>query len=416
MAILFATAPFNGLSEAIYSSRSRVFDLSFMDNPYPASAVTQRSTRLAFLIAGFSGAAWAPIIPYVKLRCGLTDAHLGLLLLCLGVGSIVAMPVAGSLAGRFGCRWIIAVATLAVCCSLPVLSSSDVMPLLAVALTIFGAGVGSIDCVVNVQAVIVERACQKTMMSGFHGLFSVGGLLGAIGVSSLLSLGFSPLQASFVVVLLLLSACLALPGLLTGRTQSETGPVFPFPQGIVLTIGAMCFIVFLAEGAAIDWSAVFLTTVRHVEVRYTGLGYVAFASTMTIGRLLGDRLVRHISGRVLVTGGSLLAALGMLLVTMIPVWQMTLLGYALVGAGCANVVPVLYSAVGRQTFMPEHLAVSAITTLGYSGILAGPAALGFVAQSTNLPFALGSVGMLLVFVTVMGLVLPQVLINGEPPK
>ncbi|MDI6652994.1 hypothetical protein QMA67_08565 [Gluconobacter japonicus] len=88
----------------------------------------------------------------------------------------------------------------------------------------------------------------------------------------------------------------------------------------------------------------------------------------------------------------------------------------LLSAGCANVVPVLYSAVGRQTFMPEHLAVSAITTLGYSGILAGPAALGFVAQSTNLPFALGSVGVLLAFVTVMGLVLPQVLINGEPPK
>ncbi|WP_086640278.1 MFS transporter [Acetobacter tropicalis] len=388
--------------------------MSLINNPHPASARAQRATRLAFLIAGFSGAAWAPIIPYVKLRCGLTDAHLGLLLLCLGMGSIVAMPIAGSLAGRFGCRWIIAVASLAVCCSLPVLSSSDVMPLLAVALTVFGAGVGSIDCVVNVQAVIVERACQKTMMSGFHGLFSVGGLLGAIGVSSLLSFGFSPLQASFaVVMLLMLSARLALSGLLTGRTHSETGPVFAFPHGIVLTIGVMCFIVFLAEGAAIDWSAVFLTTVRHVEVRYTGLGYVAFASTMTVGRLLGDRLVCHIPGRVLVTGGSLLAALGMLLVTMVPVWQMTLLGYALVGAGCANVVPVLYSTVGRQTFMPEHLAVSAITTLGYSGILVGPAALGFVAQSVSLPFALGSVGVLLVFVTVMGLMLPQSLINGE---
>ena len=178
----------------------------------------------------------------------------------------------------------------------------------------------------------------------------------------------------------------------------------------------MCFIVFLAEGAAIDWSAVFLATVRHVEMRYTGLGYVAFASTMTVGRLLGDRLVRHISGRALVTGGSLLAAMGMFLVTMFPVWQLALLGYSLVGAGCANVVPVLYSAVGRQTFMPEHLAVSAITTLGYSGILVGPAALGFVAQSANLPIALGSVGVLLIFVALMGLILPQALISGETSR
>ena len=391
--------------------------MSLMGNPHPASVRAQHSTRLAFLIAGFSGAAWAPIIPYVKLRCGLTDAHLGLLLLCLGMGSIIAMPIAGSLAGRFGCRWIIAMATLAVCCALPVLASSDFMPFLVAALIIFGAGVGSIDCVVNVQAVVVERACQKTMMSGFHGLFSVGGLLGAVGVSSLLSLGFTPTQASLVVVVLLfLSACLALSGLLTGRTSSDAGTAFALPHGIVLIIGIMCFIVFLAEGAAIDWSAVFLATVRHVEMRYTGLGYVAFASTMTVGRLLGDRLVRHIPGRMLVVGGSLLAAMGMFLVTMFPVWQLTLVGYALVGAGCANVVPVLYSAVGRQTFMPEHLAVSAITTLGYSGILVGPAALGFVAQSANLPIALGSVGVLLIFVALMGLILPQALISGETSR
>ncbi|KGB26803.1 putative transporter [Acetobacter pomorum] len=388
-----------------------------MDNSRPTSALAQRSTRLAFLIAGFSGAAWAPLIPYVKLRCGLTDAHLGLLLLCLGMGSIIAMPVAGSLAGRFGCRWIIAIATLSVCCTLPVLASSDFMPFLVAALAIFGAGVGSIDCVINVQAVIVERACQKTMMSGFHGLFSVGGLLGAISVSGLLGFGFSPMQASlFVIALLFLSGGLALPGLLTGRTSSGDELAFAMPHGIVLAIGIMCCIVFLAEGAAIDWSAVLLTTARHVNMRYTGLGYVAFASTMTIGRLLGDWLVRHIPGRVLVTGGSLLAALGMLLVAGVPVWQITLLGYALVGAGCANVVPVLYSAIGRQAFMPEHLAVSAITTLGYSGILVGPAALGFVAQIISLPFALGVISILLAVVAIMGIVLPRALISADRTK
>lgn len=394
---------------------NRVLNLRLMDSPNPASLKAQHATRLAFFSAGFSGAAWAPIIPYVKSRCELTDAHLGLLLLCLGMGSIVAMPIAGSLAGRFGCRWIIAFATLAVCCSLPVLASSAFLPGLVIALTVFGAGVGSIDCVVSVQAIIVERASQKTMMSGFHGLFSVGGLLGAMGVSTLLGLGLSPVQASLaVVLLLLLGGGLALPGLLTGRSSSGKGPAFAVPHGIVLIIGIMCFIVFLAEGSAIDWSAVFLATVRHVDMRYTGLGYVAFASTMTIGRLLGDWLVRGVPGRMLITGGSLLAASGMLLVAAIPLWQVTLLGYALVGAGCANVVPVLYSAVGRQTFMPEHLAVSAITTLGYSGILVGPAALGFVAQAASLPFALGIVGVFLGGVAAGGMILPKALINGDP--
>lgn len=388
--------------------------MSLLDNPLPASTQAQRSTRLAFLIAGFAGAAWAPIIPYVKLRCGLTDAHLGLLLLCLGMGSIIAMPIAGGLAGRLGCRWIVAFSTLAVCCVLPVLATSSSVPLLAVALTIFGAGIGSVDCVINVQAILVERACQRTMMSGFHGLFSVGGLSGATGVSTLLSLGLSPtIACSAVSVLILLGGILALPGLFTSHTSSGDNQPFAIPHGVVLIIGIMCFIVFLAEGAAIDWSAVFLATIRHVDVRYTGLGYVAFACTMTAGRLLGDHLVRRVPGRALVTAGSLLGALGMLLIATVPVWQLTLFGYAMVGAGCANIVPVLYSTVGRQKLMPEHLAVSAVTTLGYAGILLGPAALGFIAQTLNLPFALGTVGVLLMVVALSGMILPRALINGE---
>ncbi|MFT8642727.1 MAG: hypothetical protein ABF751_12475 [Acetobacter orientalis] len=252
------------------------------------------------------------------------------------------------------------------------------------------------------------------MMSGFHGLFSVGGLLGAVAVSSLLSLGFSPeITSVSVAALLVLSAILALPGLLTGRTNAEESASFVLPHGVVFAIGMMCFIVFLTEGAAIDWSAVFLATVRHIDVRYTGLGYVGFACTMTLGRLFGDYLVNRVSGRFLVAGGSLLAAFGMLLITVVPIWQLTLFGYALVGAGCSNVVPILYSAVGRQRYMPEHLAVSAITTLGYSGILAGPAVLGFITQITDLPLALAIVGGLLAVVSVMGMLIPATLLQNR---
>jgi len=396
------------------NSLQRNSHVASLKNPQADSNLAQYSTRIAFLIAGFAGAAWAPIIPYVKLRCGLDDAHLGLLLLCLGAGSIVSMPVAGSLAGRYGCRWIIAIATLAICAALPVLASSASILLVAIALIVFGAGVGTIDCVVNVQAVIVERACRRTMMSGFHGLFSVGGLLGAVGVSSLLSLGLSPAIASVSVAsLLVLSGIFALPGLLTGPANSEESAVFVLPHGVVLAIGIMCFIVFLTEGSAIDWSAVFLATARRVDMRYTGLGYVAFACTMTVGRLLGDYLVNRVSGHLLVTGGSLLAAFGMLLIAVVPVWQITLLGYALVGGGCSNVVPILYSAVGRQRYMPEHLAVSAITTLGYAGILAGPAALGFIAQITDLSFSLAIVGGLLAIVSIMGMLIPRTLLQNR---
>ena len=159
------------------------------------------------------------------------------------------------------------------------------------------------------------------------------------------------------------------------------------PRGVVLLIGALAFVLFLAEGAVLDWSAVFLTSVRHMDAAYAGLGYAAFAATMTAGRLAGDRIVDRLGPRRVVLTGGLCAAAGFVASVAAPSWQAALGGYALVGVGCANIVPVLFSAVGRQTAMPENVAVPAITTLGYAGILAGPAGIGFVAHLTSLPTA-----------------------------
>jgi MFS family permease len=145
----------------------------------------------------------------------------------------------------------------------------------------------------------------------------------------------------------------------------------------------------------LDWSALFLTSVRNIDASQAGLGYTAFAITMTIGRLTGDRMVRYFGGRTLVMLGSLAAAAGLALATLVPSWQAALLGYALVGAGCSNIVPVMYTAVGRQKAMPEAVAVVAITTMGYSGILVGPAFIGFLADATSLSVAFLTLAILL---------------------
>lgn len=365
----------------------------------------QMSTRVAFFIAGVGIAAWAPLVPYAKARAGLDEGTLGLLLLCLGVGSILAMPMAGLLATRFGCRRVAVGGTLLICAALPLLATVTSIPALTVALFMFGAGLGTVDSTVNLQAVIVEKASGKTMMSGFHGLFSLGGIVGAAGVSALLGLGISPLGATLVVIVLLLAALAkAAPHLLPYGSESS-GPAFAVPHGIVLFIGGMCFIVFLAEGAALDWSAVFLAQERGIDTAYAGLGYAAFALTMTVGRLTGDRIVRRLGAtRVIVFGGTTAAA-GLCLATFAPGWELALVGYALLGAGCSNIVPVLYTAVGKQTVMPESIAVPAITTLGYAGILAGPALIGFIAHASSLSFAFGLMALLLVAVAIGGKVL-----------
>jgi MFS family permease len=363
------------------------------------------STRIAFFIAGFGIAAWAPLVPYAKARAGLDEGTLGLLLLCLGVGSILAMPLAGILASRFGCRRVTAGGTLLICAALPLLATVSTIPALIAVLFMFGAGLGTVDSTVNLQAVIVERASGKNMMSGFHGLFSLGGIVGAAGVSGLLGLGISPLGATLVVIVMLLIALAkAVPHLLPYGSESS-GPAFAVPHGIVLFIGGMCFIVFLAEGAALDWSAVFLAQERGIDTAYAGLGYAAFALTMTAGRLTGDKIVRRLGAtRVMVFGG-LTAAAGLFLATFAPSWEAALVGYALLGAGCSNIVPVLYTAVGKQTVMPESIAVPAITTLGYAGILAGPAVIGFIAHGSSLSFAFALMAVLLVAVAIGGKVL-----------
>lgn len=347
--------------------------------------------------------AWAPLVPLAKARATLDEQTLGLLLLCLGGGSIVAMPLAGGLIARFGCRRVLIVSVAAMCATLPLLATLSSIPRLFATLFVFGAGVGAIDCAINVQAIIVERASGRPLMSGFHGLFSVGGIAGAASVTALLSAGATPLAATLAVVVLIVAAMVkAAPGLLATGAAAQ-GPFFAMPRGVVLFLGIMCFVVFLTEGAMLDWSAVFLTSVRRMDPAHAGLGYAAFSATMTIGRLTGDAIVRRFGPRRVVSVGGVTAAIGLALATIVPAWEAALLGYALVGAGCSNIVPVMFTSVGRQTIMPESLAVPAITTLGYAGILAGPAFIGFLADATSLSVALLTIAVLMVGVAAGGL-------------
>ncbi len=363
----------------------------------------QRSTRAAFFVAGFGMAAWAPLVPYAKDRLAIDEGTLGLLLLCLGAGSIATMPLAGALAARFGCRRAIWAASLIICIALPLLATAGTVPLLAASLMLFGAGVGTVDVVINIQAVIVERAAGRAMMSGFHGLFSVGGIAGAAGVSAMLWSVGSPLFATLCVAGLIVVVLLIFGPTLLPYGGSRDGPVFALPRGAVLLIGGLCFISFLAEGAMLDWSALILTDLHGVNPVRSGLGYAVFSVAMTAGRLSGDRIVHSLGGRLVLLCGGTCAAAGIVLAVLASGELSTLAGFALVGLGASNIVPVLYSALGRQSAMPANLAVSAVTTLGYSGILTGPAGIGFVAHAAGLPAAfLGVAALLLIIAACSG--------------
>jgi predicted MFS family arabinose efflux permease len=348
-----------------------------------------------FFVIGFAAGAWAPLVPFAKQRLALGDGALGLLLVSLGVGSIVAMPLAGALAARVGCRRVLVIAAMAACLALPVLATSSSVALIAAALFLFGVGIGSLDCVINVQAIAVERDAGRAMMSGFHALYSLGGFAGAGAVSALVGLSAPLLVVSLTVsILMALATAASAPGLMSRRADEHHAP-YVVPRGAVLVIGVFCFVIFLAEGSALDWSAVFLRSERHVAPAGAGLGYVAFAIAMTSGRLVGDRVVTRLGLRPVVVSGALVAAVGLAIATLSPGAVAPVIGYALLGAGCSNIVPALFTAIGRQSDMSEAQAVPAVSVLGYAGILAGPAGIGLVAGATSLTAALLAVaGML----------------------
>lgn len=359
----------------------------------------QLATRIIFLIAGTGVSTWAPLVPYAKSRLDVSDAALGGLLLFLGLGSLIAMPLTGALVGKQGCKRVIVCSSLIVMLLLPFMATLASPVALAIALMLFGGAIGTLDVAMNIQAVEVEKAAERTMMSGFHGFYSVGGIAGAGLVSAMLWLGLPPLQAVLAMVILLLLLLLGSQRwLLTERAHQQDTPLFVVPRGWVLFLGLLCFILFLTEGAVLDWSALLLTQERQMPAAQAGLGYAVFSIAMSIGRLTGDRIVSRFSNRLVLAGGCLCAALGVLLLISVDNVAIALLSFLLIGFGAANTVPILFSAAGRQTAMPVNMAISAMTTIGYAGILAGPALIGFVAHGFSLVTAFAAIVVLLVAV------------------
>jgi predicted MFS family arabinose efflux permease len=360
------------------------------------------STLLSFLLCGIAVSSWAPMVPLAKQRTGLNEAGLGLILLAMGAGAIIAMPFVGPVIQKKGSRKIIFVSSIVTAATLPFLTIVDTPALLAVALFIFGASLGCLDVSMNAQAVVVQEKVKRHVMSSFHGMFSLGGLSGAMIFGLLLLLHISPfISAVIISVALIVLAILFNKNFLDHPGSDEAASFsFRFPKGPVLLLGIFCFIVFLAEGALLDWSALFLRFNRGFGISMAGVGYAVFSVSMAIMRFTGDNLVHKYGPQKMVLWGGLLAAAGLLIAIVMPWKGISLFGFLLIGIGAANIVPVLFSAAGKAGKTSPELALAAVTTMGYAGQIAGPALIGFAAQLFTLPVALGILAVPLIVVAV----------------
>ena len=352
------------------------------------------ATRAFFFIGGFGSASWAPLVPVLRERLAIGDDVLGLLLLCIGIGSLATMPLSGALSARLGCRRVLVATGILFACTLLAVTLVDSLWTAVPVILVFGALMGCLDVVINVAAVIVEKGIGRRIMSGMHAFWSLGGFVGAglygvwVGVLGLTAFQSTAIAAGIVLALTVGFGRNLIP------YGGGGGSLIAIPRGIVVFVGITAFIAFLSEGSVMDWSGVYLTAVRGMDLALAGVGFSVFSAAMLTMRFLGDRVVQRIGQRPVAVGGALLTLVGILLIMFAPVDALLYFGFFAIGIGSANIVPVFFSLMGRQNVMPIGTAVSAVSTMGYLGILAGPAAIGFISSATNLQTAFGMLAVL----------------------
>ncbi len=339
-----------------------------------------------FFVNGLGLGLWAGHVPALQATHGLGKAELGLALLGMALGAVLAMPLTGPATARWGSRRCVVAAGIVygVALSMPFAASGPVM--LAAAMLLLGGANGAMDVAMNTQASTIERAYGRPIMSSFHAFFSIGGLVGALlaggliagGVPPVLGMGFAGLGIAAATVLA--GRCLLAGG-------DEGGHAFSLPSRAALAVGVLALLAMMAEGAVLDWSAVYLASDTGATAAAATIGYAAFSATMTLGRLTGDRVVRRLGPGLALALSATLAGIAMLL-ALTGGTAMGILGFGLAGLGLANAVPILFSAGARLPGVAPGVGVAMVATLGYAGFLLGPPLIGVTAEATGLRWAL----------------------------
>jgi predicted MFS family arabinose efflux permease len=343
-----------------------------------------------FFVNGAAIGVWVAQIPFVQDRFGLAKSTLGLILLTMSIGVIVALPIMGQAVVRLGSARAVRLGGTVCCLMVPLPLLAPEPYLLPLALLAFGAAAASMDVSMNAHGSAIEGRLGKPIMSSLHAGWSFGGFAGAAGVAAATGAGVDPRLQNSVAAVLLLVLLLAFVTSLGPGSATAAGERFQLPSRAVVLMAVLCFLTMVTEGAMADWGGVYLRGDLGASAGVAAAAFAAFAAGMTVGRLTGDLINERIGATRLLRGGSALAAiaLGTLLVLATPL--VALLGLVLVGIGVANGVPLLFSAAGGGGVETSGPSIAAVSSMGSLGFLVGPPFIGFLAEATSLPLALTS--------------------------
>jgi fucose permease len=350
----------------------------------------RRATRLQFLLLGIAAGTWGTHIPSVRAQYSLSDATLSIVLLAAAVGTVSALFVAGTVIARIGARNAVAAFGLAMGLSLCFVLEYPGMLALVAAMVLFGASMSLFDVAVNTEGSELETLVGRPVMSNLHGMYSVGGMLGAGLTFVLLEMRVGTRPQLFIV-----GGCLAAVAIVASRAMLEThasadgdAKHFAWPKGVLLLIGLLVFAGMTAEGVLYDWSVLYLANDLGMPQARAALGYATFTASMAFARFGGDELRARFSERAVLRCSAAVAAIAMAVVLLSAKEWVAFVGLAAAGAGLAPVAPILFNAATRVPGVSRAAAIASVTAIGYSGFLVGPPIVGSVATMSSLTIAL----------------------------
>lgn len=361
-----------------------------------------------FLANGFVMGAWAPQIPLLMPRHGVTESVLGLLILVLGLGAVSAMLFAGRLISLYGGRKVLSLFALALIPVLPMVVFSSNLWVLALFMAVFGAMAGCMDVAMNAQAVEIERRLHKAIMSSSHGFWSLGGFIGGSAGAWVIAHWGSEVQSLLTAGVVAMVVLAAMPFLLpdaphapVAETAAAPGTKL-FPKDFhVWLLGFLALFSMVPEGAVLDWAAIYLQKEMGSDVFVSGLAFAFFAGAMAVMRFLGDTVRNRLGAIRTLRLSGLLGAAGLMGGALAPYDWVAVASFAVAGLGVANMVPILFSAAGNHPRLPPATAISIVSMVGYCGILVAPSTIGFLAEHAGFRPTYAGLALILVVVALL---------------
>jgi MFS family permease len=380
-------------------------DMSVLSTRTPRTALSRArwATRAQFLNLGFVAGVWGVHVPSIKSHYALDERALAGVLLATSIGSLLTLSIAGRTVGTLGARTTSVVAGWGFCLALGL---SLVLPgfwALIPAMMLLGASESVFDVAINAEGTTLETLSGRAVMSGFHGMFSLGAMGGAAASALMIRAGVpSWTQLTAVGAIVAVSILVASRNMLASHPQAGSSQAnFTWPRGTLLLVGMLICFGMLAEGVMYNWGVLYVNQELYAPQERAALAYVAFAGATAAMRFAGDSVRARVSERTMLVAGPALSAVAMLLVLLVARPWFAMVGFALVGIGLATVVPILYNAATRVPGVSRAAAIASVSSIGYVGFMIGPPIIGGIAHATTLTIAMGTL-IVAAFILILG--------------